>query len=111
MAVKENSQVVRLQNAGIQIRTDLARDGSLMHNKFVIIDNKKVIHGSMNWTRNAIMKNHEACTIDSDPDRVEIFQIQFNKLWPTFDIFSERYVPNSGVYMMNKSWRYSMPLM
>lgn len=51
----------------------------LMHNKFCIIDMKKVIHGSFNWTSNANY-NKETITITEGKDICEKFATEFIKL-------------------------------
>ena len=51
----------------------------IMHNKFCIIDFKKVIHGSYNWTNNA-KYNNESITITESRELAEEFAEQFIKL-------------------------------
>jgi hypothetical protein len=51
----------------------------LMHNKFCIIDLCKVVHGSYNWTSNAVY-NNESITITENRDIAEKFAAQFIKL-------------------------------
>ena len=53
---------------------------SLMHNKFVILDDKFVINGSFNWTYNAEYRNAENITISENKQLISKFTIQFNKL-------------------------------
>lgn len=48
----------------------------IMHNKFCIIDFKKVIHGSYNWTNNATY-NDEGITITDSRELAENFAQQF----------------------------------
>lgn len=51
----------------------------IMHNKFCIIDFKKVIHGSYNWTNNAEY-NNESITITDSRELAEEFAEHFIKL-------------------------------
>ena len=51
----------------------------LMHNKFCIIDLRKVIHGSYNWTSNA-QYNNESITITENRELAEAFSSQFIEL-------------------------------
>lgn len=51
----------------------------LMHNKFCIIDLRKVIHGSYNWTGSA-QYNNESITITESRDLAEEFSRQFIEL-------------------------------
>lgn len=53
----------------------------MMHNKFCIIDNRKVISGSFNWTANA-NNNHENITVSSgDYEFVKKYCNEFDKLF------------------------------
>lgn len=51
----------------------------IMHNKFCVIDFKKVIHGSYNWANNA-KYNNESITITESKELAEEFAEQFIKL-------------------------------
>ncbi|TDM51381.1 phospholipase D-like domain-containing protein [Aliivibrio fischeri] len=51
----------------------------LMHNKFCVIDIKKVVHGSYNWTNNA-KYNNESITITESRELAEDFSQQFIQL-------------------------------
>jgi len=57
---------------------------NLMHHKFVIIDNNKIILGSLNWTIMAIRKNWENIFITNDRRLVDPFRQEFEQLWTTF---------------------------
>ncbi len=48
----------------------------IMHNKFCVIDLKKVIHGSYNWTNNAVY-NKENITVTESRELAEDFSQQF----------------------------------
>lgn len=52
---------------------------NLMHNKFCIIDNKKVINGSYNWTISA-KSNNENIQITNSSDIASDFEKEFNKI-------------------------------
>ena len=51
--------------------------GGLMHNKFCVIDNQKVLTGSYNWTTNAESKNDENVLITIDNDTATKYSIVF----------------------------------
>ena len=53
---------------------------NLMHNKFCIIDLKKVLHGSYNWSQKANY-NRETVEIVEDRKHAEDFAEQFKKLY------------------------------
>ncbi|HOJ49235.1 MAG TPA: phospholipase D-like domain-containing protein [Spirochaetota bacterium] len=52
-----------------------------MHHKFIIIDNKKVITGSFNFSKNATEKNDENIMVLTDNKIVDIFKKEFEKLF------------------------------
>lgn len=54
--------------------------GGLMHNKFCIIDNQKVVTGSYNWSTNAETRNDENVTIFDDPEQATKFTLEFRRL-------------------------------
>lgn len=56
--------------------------GGIMHNKFCVIDNQKVLTGSYNWTTNAEYKNDENVFITIDNDTATKYSIEFRKLKP-----------------------------
>ena len=72
-----------LSEEGISIRMDNAKN-SLMHNKFVIIDQKILMTGSYNWTIRATKTNQENVVILDDPYLVSTFTKEFNRLWKQF---------------------------
>ena len=51
-----------LSKGKIEGRVDLNK-GSLMHNKYAVIDENIVITGSFNWTNKAVNVNHENIVI------------------------------------------------
>lgn len=79
---EQNDQLNRLQEARIALKSNgSSSGGSFVHNKFVIVDQKLVVHGSLNWTLSGISKNKEACVIDSGPNSARAFVGEFEKLW------------------------------
>lgn len=56
--------------------------GGIMHNKFCVIDNQKVLTGSYNWTTNAEYKNDENVFITVDNDTATKYSIEFRRLKP-----------------------------
>lgn len=56
---------------------------NLMHHKFIIIDNNKVILGSSNWTTSAFRNNWENIFISNESKLVVPFQQEFQSLWST----------------------------
>lgn len=56
--------------------------GGLMHNKFCVIDNQKVLTGSYNWTTNAEYKNDENVFITINNNTATKYSIEFRRLKP-----------------------------
>lgn len=52
-----------------------------MHDKFCIIDNQIVIHGSYNWTNKAEFKNEENISVTKDCNASTEFSIKFKELY------------------------------
>jgi len=63
------------------IKTRISSNNYIMHHKFAIIDNRLLLTGSYNWTFSANNRNDENLLIIDDPEIIEIFQNQFEKLW------------------------------
>nr|XP_008119029.1 PREDICTED: mitochondrial cardiolipin hydrolase [Anolis carolinensis] len=82
MALK-GSQIGILREVGIQVRHD--QETGYMHNKFVIIDKKVLITGSLNWTTQAIQNNRENVVITDDKVFVNIFLAEFEKIWEDYN--------------------------
>jgi hypothetical protein len=51
-----------------------------MNERFCIIDNKTVLNGSYNWSKNARMSNHEKFEVSDDQSVVSKFETVFNDL-------------------------------
>lgn len=77
------SDVKALHDEGYPVRVDLDPKAH-MHNKFVVIDDRIVITGSYNWTKQATNKNNENVAIFEDKDIAEMYTKEFNRLWDDF---------------------------
>lgn len=77
------SQIEKFRREGIQVRHDLS--SFFMHHKFVVIDRKRLVNGSFNWTRQAVTGNRENVVISSDKQLVEAFSEEFERLWLEYD--------------------------
>jgi len=75
----KGSDVNWLYDKGIEVKMDMSKNH--MHHKFAIVDNKKVLTGSYNWTRSAAKYNNENFLITSNKKTIEKFSIEFSKLW------------------------------
>lgn len=72
------SDIARLRDAGIAVRTD--DSPAHMHHKFAVVDGRLLVNGSYNWTRGAV-ENHENVHATTDPKVVEAFAGHFGVLW------------------------------
>lgn len=52
-----------------------------MHHKFAVMDGQLLITGSLNWTLTAVQSNMENILVTEEPDLVQPFIKEFNKLW------------------------------
>ena len=81
----ENDQIPKLKQHGIAVRERSPnsdnRHNPKMHNKFVVVDKKLVVHGSLNWTLSAVLHNYETAVISSEKSLVRDFRKQFDHLW------------------------------
>lgn len=56
----------------------------LMHHKFIIIDNKQIILGSLNWTVAGIRQNYENSFLTNQQEFINPFREEFQRLWNNF---------------------------
>lgn len=76
------SDIERLERSGIPVRTDQTEYH--MHHKFALFDSEYVLTGSYNWTRSASLNNSENLVITNDPQLLDRFESEFEKLWNGF---------------------------
>ncbi|KAF7213125.1 mitochondrial cardiolipin hydrolase [Nothobranchius furzeri] len=77
------SQIGVLLKAGICVRRDMS--SVLMHHKFAVVDSRLLITGSLNWTLTAVQGNMENIVITEEPDLVQPFIAEFQRLWVVND--------------------------
>ena len=73
------SDIFRIKHSGIPVKIDSAT--SLMHHKFLVVDNHKVLTGSYNWTRTASEINNENILVTDNARIVQAFSEEFERLW------------------------------
>ena len=76
------SQIQQLRRAGIQVRLNTS---FYMHHKFVVIDGKCLLTGSLNWTNQGLHGNNENVIVTTAKDLVQQFDGEFERLWKLFD--------------------------
>ena len=57
------------------------KPGKTMHNKFIIVDNKIVVTGSYNFTKNGNEKNDENFVVIFDEGTISLYKEEFFELW------------------------------
>jgi phosphatidylserine/phosphatidylglycerophosphate/cardiolipin synthase-like enzyme len=75
----KGSDIYSLDRTGVKIKIDSFR--SLMHHKFVIIDNQKLLTGSYNWTRTGSDVNNENVLLTTNGNIVRAYRKEFKRLW------------------------------
>ena len=63
----------------------LAR-GDKLHHKFAVIDNRKVITGSFNWSPSAAHTNDETLMVIHSPQLAKHFTREMDRLWDTAEL-------------------------
>ena len=76
---KNSSETRYLKGKGVSMR--IYEGSGLMHNKFAVIDNKVLITGSFNWTKNAENDNQENLLIITDKKLIDQYAKRFELLW------------------------------
>ncbi|XP_059409312.1 mitochondrial cardiolipin hydrolase isoform X1 [Carassius carassius] len=74
------SQIGALRKAGICVRHEMS-SAVHMHHKFALVDSRKLITGSLNWTLTAVQSNKENVMVTEEPELVGPYQQEFQKLW------------------------------
>lgn len=70
---------MRVCSTGICVRCDV--DAVYMHHKFAVVDGRRLITGSLNWTLTAVQGNMENVLITEERDLVQPFIKEFHRLW------------------------------
>lgn len=86
---RHNQELARLNDSQIEIRTprdinekqQQGKHTGLMHNKYVLVDSIKFLGGSMNWSKGALMHNHELLTYETNQNNVKQLMHNFEQLW------------------------------
>ncbi len=78
----KGSDIQKMADAGVPTKIDDTPNH--MHHKYCVMDNKRVLTGSYNWTRSAERYNHENIIILDDMKAVNSFSNEFDRLWAEF---------------------------
>lgn len=69
-----------LEQKGIQVRWS-SPEFVYTHSKTAVVDKKKVLVGSINWSRNAVSRNRESAVIIESPETAKEFLKVFERDW------------------------------
>jgi len=69
----------QLVDGGVNVVLD--EQSGLMHNKFMVIDDKVVLTGSYNWTRAATSRNRENFLVIAQDRIVQAYKENFEEIW------------------------------
>jgi hypothetical protein len=75
-----NSKLKKLKNLKDDLRFSDINPKAIMHHKFVVIDDRKVITGSYNWTIKARRYNRENVLLIDEPSIIREYLSEFNNL-------------------------------
>ena len=73
----------RLVKAGIPVTIIDPPGNGAMHNKFAIIDGRRVVTGSFNWTANAALNNYENVVVIEDEQVAKAFLDEWRRIRST----------------------------
>ncbi len=70
-----------LKSAGVQIVSDGSASGSLMHNKFVVVDGGKILTGSTNFTSTQFTSDANNSIVLADAGLAGAYAAEFNEMF------------------------------
>jgi len=76
---KNAAQFSEFKDPGLEIEY-LVTEG-ILHHKFIVVDGKKVLTGSYNWSQSAYKKNWENAVVVTNRAIAASFQLEFEYLW------------------------------
>lgn len=74
------SEFDTLYCAGVSVRRD--NNPSFMHNKVIIVDQRYVITGSLNYSTSAETSNDENVIVLDNPEIARLYLQEFERIWP-----------------------------
>jgi len=77
----KSSLITYLINKGILVKVLGGKERGGMNHRFIILDGKKVVTGSFDWSEASEKWNYENVLILSDSAVVESYQKEFDRLW------------------------------
>jgi phosphatidylserine/phosphatidylglycerophosphate/cardiolipin synthase-like enzyme len=80
-AKMKSSQITYLIHQGIPVKVLRGKDYGVMNHRFAILDSKKVVTGSFDWSEASEKWNYENIVIIRDSEVVASYQREFERLW------------------------------
>ena len=80
-AKMKSSKITYLIHQGILVKVLGGKGKELMNHRFAILDGKKVITGSYDWSRPPESSSYENVLILTDSEVVSSYQKEFDRLW------------------------------
>jgi phosphatidylserine/phosphatidylglycerophosphate/cardiolipin synthase-like enzyme len=77
----KSSRVNLLIKQGISVKTLGGREKGSMNHRFAILDGKKVITGSYDWSEGSGRGDYESILIIQDNDLADSYRKEFERLW------------------------------
>jgi phosphatidylserine/phosphatidylglycerophosphate/cardiolipin synthase-like enzyme len=80
-AKMKSSQITYLIHQGIPVKVLRGKDYGVMNHRFAILDSKKVVTGSFDWSEASEKWNYENIVILRDSEGVASYEREFERLW------------------------------
>jgi phosphatidylserine/phosphatidylglycerophosphate/cardiolipin synthase-like enzyme len=76
-----NSKITYLIQQGISVKVLGQKERGVMNHRFAILDGKRVLTGSLDWSEASLKWNYESLLVLHEADMVGSFQKEFERLW------------------------------
>jgi phosphatidylserine/phosphatidylglycerophosphate/cardiolipin synthase-like enzyme len=80
-AKMKSSQITTLIHQGIPVKVLRGKEDGVMNHRFLILDGKKVVTGSFDWSEASEKWNYENIVILTDSGGAASYQREFDRLW------------------------------
>jgi len=77
----KTSKVTYLIQQGILVKVLGGKEKGVMNHRFAILDGKRVLTGSFDWSEASLKWNHENILILHESEGVATYQKEFDRLW------------------------------